>query len=346
MYLLENLGYIINYKKSVLTPTKQLEFLGFILDSDSAELRLPTDKVQKIMQDAQKLQNHSPTTARELSRFIGKLNAPTKAIPPAPLFYKGLQRDLSRALGQESQDYEVQCLLSLPAQIELEWWITHLSLWNGRSIIKHKPTMSVETDASLRGWEAICKGVRTGGPWSIKEQSWHINCLELWAAMLAIQCYARDKKSITILLLMDNTTAVLYVNNMGGTISEQLVQLARDLLMWCLQREIHLVAQHLPRKLNVIAESRALFDRMDWMIQPSVFRKIDRRTGPLEVDLFASRLTHQLPQFFSLPSCYSNQCIPTGLGSTEYGYANPPCGLIGRVLSQAQEQTADLVQIW
>ena len=54
MYLLKNLGYIINYKKSVLTPIKQLEFLRFILDLDSAELSLPTDKVTKIRQDAQK----------------------------------------------------------------------------------------------------------------------------------------------------------------------------------------------------------------------------------------------------------------------------------------------------
>ena len=65
--------------------------------------------------------------------------------------------------------------------------------------------------------------------------------------------------------------------------------MARDLWMWCLQRDIHLAAQHLPGKLNVIAdaESRALFDHTDWIIQLSVFRKIDRRMGILQVDLFA-----------------------------------------------------------
>ena len=209
VYLLENLGYIINYKKSVLTPTKQLEFLGFILDWDLTELRLPTDKVKKIRLDAQKFRKLSLTTARELSRFSSH-----KGHSSSALVYRWLQRDLSRALGQGNQDYEVQCLLPLPAKIELEWWITHL-LWNNRSILKHKPTMSMETDASLKGWEEICRGVQTGGPWSIQEQSWHINCLELWAALLAIQYYARYIKSITILLLMDNTTPISYVNNMG-----------------------------------------------------------------------------------------------------------------------------------
>ena len=130
------------------------------------------------------------------------LDSATKAISPAPLFYRWLQRDLIRAIDQRNQDYEVQCLLSLPAQIELEWWITHLSLWNGRSTIKH----NVRGKRCItEGMGAICRGVQTGGTWSIQEQSWHINCLQLWAAMLVIQCYARDKKSITILLLMDNT---------------------------------------------------------------------------------------------------------------------------------------------
>ena len=127
---------------------------------------------------------------------------------------------------------------------------------------------------------------------------------------------------------MDNTTAVSYVNNMGGKISEQLAQLARDLWMW---RDIHLVAQHLQGKLNVIAdaESRALFDRTDWMVQPSVFRKIDRRTGPLEVDLFASRLTHQLPQFFSLkpdPLAIATDAFLLDWGSTE-GICKPSMGV-------------------
>ena len=51
MYLLKNLWCIINYNKSVLTPTKQSESLGFFLDLESAELKLPTHKDKKIRQD-------------------------------------------------------------------------------------------------------------------------------------------------------------------------------------------------------------------------------------------------------------------------------------------------------
>ena len=39
-----------------------------------------------------------------------------------------------------------------------------------------KHSVTVETDASLMGWGAVCWGTRMGGPWSREEQSLH-NCL-------------------------------------------------------------------------------------------------------------------------------------------------------------------------
>jgi len=50
-------------------------------------------------------------SAHLLSHFFGKLNAATLGIPPTPLFYCCLQRDLQIALNNSNQDYKV--LLSL-----------------------------------------------------------------------------------------------------------------------------------------------------------------------------------------------------------------------------------------
>ena len=50
----------------------------------------------------------------------------------------------------------------------------------------------------------------------------HINCLEALAAFHAAKCFVRERKSITVLLRIDNTTAVAYVNKLGGTVSIKL----------------------------------------------------------------------------------------------------------------------------
>ena len=78
----------------------------------------------------------------------------------------------------------------------------------------------METDASTTGWGATCEEVRTGGPWSETESHLHINCLELLAATLAVKCFARDKEDIMILLRMDNTTAIAYINKRGGIVTQ------------------------------------------------------------------------------------------------------------------------------
>ena len=109
--------------------------------------------------------------------------------------------------------------------------------------------------------------------------------------------------------------------------SRELLNQAKDLCMWCLERNIHITAQHLPGVMNHIAdaESRTMRDRLDWKLNPVIFRKIDQTLGPLEVDLFASRL-NSVPSLFQLASGSlrsSYRCLPAGLVAIE-GLCQPP----------------------
>ena len=154
---------------------------------------------------------------------------------------------------------------------------------------------SGRSDASLTGWGATSQNQRTGGQWSQTESRMHKNCLELLAATLAVMTFLKNKTRMSVLLRLDNTTAVAYINNLGGTVSKELVDLAKSLWMWCLERNIHIIAQHLPGVPNVIAdaESRTIIDRSDWQLNPVIFSTIAHIVGPIEVDMFASRLTAQ-----------------------------------------------------
>ena len=74
---------------------------------------------------------------------------------------------------------------------------------------------------------------------------------------------------------------------------------------------------------------------------------INRRFGPLEVDLFASRLTHQCQRYFSWrPDPFAEATdafLQDWLGLK--GFANPPWNLIARVLAKTQSQRARIVLI-
>ena len=349
LYLIENLGFTPNKEKLVLDPTQTIEFLGFTVDTVNMVLKLPGDKIKKIRAEARKMKGEESVSARALARLIGKMNATKQVIPPAPLFYRHLQRDLSGALNRTHQNYDAQLTLSRDSLEELDWWDTHMTRWNGKSVLKKDIDLVIDSDASLTGWGAVCQDQRTGGPWSNQEKEFHINCLELLAATLALKTFTKGLKGISVLLRIDNTSAVAYINNQGGTVSRDLVHLTRELWMWALERNIHLIAQHLPGSLNDIAdaESRVMRDRSDWMLDPGIFHRINQTFGPIEVDLFASRLTHQCQVYFSWrPDPYAaatDAFLQDWTGMK--GFANPPWNLIGRVLAQTQSQEAQIVLV-
>ena len=108
-----------------------------------------------------------------------------------------------------------------------------------------------------------CK-LQTGGRWSQAETTHHIKCLELLAAFLALQCFAKHSNGITIQMKLDNVTTVTYINKLGGTHSQPLCQLALTIWEWCVQRNVFLVAEHLPgkgqhnRRLGIAINKRSL----------------------------------------------------------------------------------------
>ena len=67
IYLLENLGFIVSLQKCVLEPTQKIDFLGFLVDSVSRELRLPADKIKKIRSDLQRMLSDNSSSARKLA---------------------------------------------------------------------------------------------------------------------------------------------------------------------------------------------------------------------------------------------------------------------------------------
>ena len=148
---------------------------------------------------------------------------------------------------------------------------------------------------------------------------------------------------------MDNTDCSSIHQQPAGTVSLQATTLARDIWMWCLENDIILSAQHLPGKQNVISdlESRVMRDRSDWMLSPRIFQKIQVTMGSMEVDLFASRLTNQLPRIFSWRPDTLAEATDAFLQNWTNlrGFANPPWDLVGMVLAKLKQQEANLILV-
>jgi len=224
-----------------------------------------------------------------------------------------------------------------------------MSRWNGKTLLKREIDMVIDSNAFLVGWGVHCSHQSTGDPWMSQESSMHINCLKLLAATLVVKPFAKTKTKISLALRINNTTAVAYINNLEKTVSRKLILLTQNLWMWCLERNIHITAQYLPGIQNTVAdaESRTMTDRSDWKLNPSIFLKINQLFGPMEVDLFATRLTAQCQCYFSWQPDPSAEATDAFLQSwtNMRCYTNPPWNLIGRTLAQVQSQQVRIVLV-
>ena len=91
----------------------------------------------------------------------------------------------------------------------------------------------IASDACLLGWGTTCDGQPAQGQWSTLKVSHHINYLELLAAFYALQTFAANAQNLHVQLKLDNSTAISYLSNMGGSKSDSLNSLARQLWEWC-----------------------------------------------------------------------------------------------------------------
>ena len=144
----------------------------------------------------------------------------------------------------------------------------------------------------------MCKGDRAGGRWTVTESNCHVNELETPAAFFALKSFCHSMTNCHINIYIDNTTAVSYINAMGGTHSLECNKIAREIWTWCIQRNIWVTAISLPGKENVDAdrESRTFNDNTVWSLNENIFHSIVETYGMPSIDLFLHlELTEKFP---------------------------------------------------
>ena len=344
--LLQSLGFTINTEKSTMNPTQELTFLGFVINSVNMTISLPPEKVQKILNCCRALLAHRKITLREIASLIGLLESARPAIWRAPLHFRHLQIDLIKGLQASQKSYDACISLCQKSRIELDWWLENLHKVNGSPIHPPPPDMVITTDASKKGWGAVQGPHKTNGKWSEQEARMHINYLELKAAFLALQTFLKEKSHMTISLRIDNTTAIAYINNKGGTRSPQLLTLTLELWEWCQAKDILVMASHIAGKENTSAdaESREFKDMSEWKLDPLVIQPFLKTC---QTDLFASRLTHQLDNYISWrpdPGAIHSDALTIHWGPLK-GYAFPPFNLISKTLVKVITDKTEIVLV-
>ncbi len=217
MQLMDSLGFTIHPSKSVLIPSKQIAFVGFILCSETMTVRLTIERKSDLIQCCLDLLRFRRVTIRLFAQLIGKMVAAEPGVEYAPLYYKPLELVKDAMLRRIRGNFD--SVMSIPEEIRpiIQWWIANM-LGSAKTVTRRPPDVGIYTDASLVGGdlESPQPVARLGGRWSTDEQQCHINVLELKACQLALLSFCKDLTDKHVRVYMDNVTSCAYINKYGG----------------------------------------------------------------------------------------------------------------------------------
>lgn len=288
--LLVKLGFIINEDKSSQRPETSCEYLGFAIKLSDMTLELTAKKKVKIQRIAQEFSLRNTCQIREFAGLIGRLIAACPGVAYGMLYTKILEREKLKALIINDRNFDKQMFINSKVKEELRWWISRLPR-SACPIRTFKFQQEIFSDASLTGWGAHANGENIQGFWTVSEGKLHINHLELIAAFLALKAFARDYVGSELLLRIDNTTAIAYINRAGGVQFPELNKLARNIWQWCEKRRNWIFASYIPSRENTDTDRESRRSNIDteWELSDNVFEKIIQRWGTPSIDLFATR---------------------------------------------------------
>ena len=125
------------------------------------------------------------------------------------------------------------------------------------------------------------------------------------------------------------------------------MEISKEIWGYLIEREIHLTAEYIPSLSNQTADwaPRNFQDSSEWKICPTVFKQICSHLGKPLLDLFASRLCHQLPRYIAWRP--DPQSVATDAFQQDWKYQFlypfPPFSMIGRVLRKVQKDQTNMI---
>jgi hypothetical protein len=354
--LFQEAGFLLHGDKSVQEPTQRIKYLGFIIDSVEMILSLPDDKVARLRTAVKKaireLNKQRQLTVRIAAKTIGFIVSSIPATTYGKAHYRELEFAKTNQLIAAQENFDAPFRWPEDCRDDLEWWASPTNVFS--TSFESKPhTTVLTTDASLEGWGALWEGQERHGAWENDDR--HIDELELRAVLQALQTFPILRPNQRILLRCDNTTAVAYVNNMGGRVF-RLNRVAKRIWSLLEQAQAFMQAVYIPTGENPAdALTRGVTSRhrmMDTEVQlnTAIAQQLFQR-GPFrpQVDWFASDVNFQLDRYFVWHAQPGSKA--EGVNAFMYdwhvtpGYIFPPFSLLPRILRKIRDEGAKVLLI-
>jgi hypothetical protein len=354
--LFQQAGFLLHRDKSVSGTTQRIKHLGFIIDSTDMTISLPQEKIVRLKQAVKKalreIRSQRVSSIRIAAKTIGFIISSLPATTYGKAHYRNLKETKLLALQNSGYNFDAPFTWPESTREDLTWWCAESRRFSA-SFQSFPDTTTLTTDASLEGWGAISEVREVFGAW--EDDKRRIDELELRAVLQAIKTLPLLQPGARIRLQCDNTTAIAYVNNMGGRVP-RLNSVAAEIWRRLEATGTFMTAVYIPTDENPAdALTQGVTSRkrmMDTEVQlnPQILLELFQH-GPFrpKIDWFASDVNYQLPSFYvwhaePRTSAEGINAFAFDWGK-EPGYIFPPFALLPRIIRKIKHDGAKILLI-
>ena len=272
--ILRRMGFYISFKK-LQSPSTTVRFLGIEIDSVGLEMRLPGDKLRKLIQILGHVGDKERVSRRELEKLGGLLAHCSKVVRGGRTFCRRIYDAIASV-----REPHFSVRLSSGFREDVAWWRGFAARFNGRArmlgkFAAHLATYSDASDfgyGALNGCDWVAGAVRKAADSQLARAlpghhlapdgrctTAHINVREMWAAFAAALRWGERWRNCSITMVTDSTT-VMSALNTGRSGSSEIMYFLRRLFWVAAEYNFHFNSVFIGTRDNVICDALSRLD--------------------------------------------------------------------------------------
>jgi hypothetical protein len=345
---LKNAGFVVNEAKSIWVPSKQVKWLGFLLDSQRNVFEVPAVKLDRLRKGLfNNLSHQKVCSARDIAKTIGRIISLFHAFGNLVYF---MTKNGSLWISERAS-WSGRTELPNVVVNELQFWYKNLYKAIRQPLDKGltRYTKIIYSDASETGCGAFVvgqPGLEMVHYWTPLERLTSSTYRELRTVFLFLEVHGDKFQGVSVKWYTDNQGVPHIIRK--GSMKTDLNLTNLKIFQLCLQYDIDLSIDWVPRELNTVADDLSKEqDWDDWAISDNISQTVQKAYGPFTADLFASNLTNKLPKFYSKFWCVGTSGVDAFAydWGKEFAWVVPPPILISKVLSHVKRCQARCVLV-
>ena len=274
-------------------PATSLVFLGFELDTQAMEVRLPQQKLQRTLHLVRDWLQRRACKKHDLECLLGHLQHAVTVVRPGRTF---VQRLIELLSAFRSRDHWIR--LGCTVRSDLQWWSCFMEGWNGVTLMPSampQQTPLVSDASGSWGCGAFWGPHWFQWKWEGSASHWTIAPKELLLIVYSLAVWGKQWSGSRIECRCDNAAVVAVINS-GRAKDSMLLHLLRCLFFIAAHYSVHVHAVHIPGKDNTAADALSRNSLSSFL---QVVPDADKDPMPLPLALLELTVTEQ-PDWTSL----------------------------------------------